>query len=340
MYTEPTNNNQLNQEDTMMQCDKVWDLLSVYADGEASPQEAAIVEAHVAVCPDCARDLQFMQGTQEVLRDVPEVEPPAMLRSAILAATVNRPSLPERLAIGVRKTLAPAPVRYGALAAAGAAAALTAVMLHEGGGPVQNIPLNPPIVASTPAKPGNAPAFGAGTPDVDLIDVYEPATPQQARTVAQHRSGSRPVLRVAQRPEAPAKRTQAGSAARSRDKATVTAAVPTETPGSDDLMNNNGAPAVASAPKVVDPEPVTRLVASSAGAEMDEADASASRPGSAGSARIVLAASAVSLDPQQVATLADLRRSLSHGETSNAASLIPTRPHDKQIRVDVIRSSF
>ena len=96
--TSNSSNTHHNMEVTVMQCQDVWDLLSAYADGETNAHETEVVEAHIAVCSDCARDLQFMQGAHEALQAIPEVEPPVTLRSAILAATVNRPSLTERFA--------------------------------------------------------------------------------------------------------------------------------------------------------------------------------------------------------------------------------------------------
>jgi hypothetical protein len=117
-------------EENTMNCDNVWDLLSVYADGETSLEETAMVDTHIAVCCDCARDLAFMRNTSVVLSETPEVEPPATLRASILAATVDRKTLAERVLAGIRGALAPASLRYGA--AAGAAGLLAAVALHFG----------------------------------------------------------------------------------------------------------------------------------------------------------------------------------------------------------------
>ncbi len=325
-----------------MQCEKVWDLLSVYADGEATPQEAAIVETHIATCQDCARDLAFMRGTHDVLQDVPEVEPPATLRSAILAATVNRPSLPQRLALGVRKTLAPAPVRYGALAAAGAAAALTAVILTESSGPVLQTPSNPPIVAASPVQPHTQPSVTPERPEVDLLDVYEPpaATTRVAANV--ERRTSRRTLRMAQQPVRTALRsTSKPSFVRAASKGNPTAATAPEITASDDLHQPAGGAALTNETIASDPEPTTRIIASSSENPSTPASSASGGADMNRSARIVLTASAVALDPQQVATLADLRRSLAHGSSEDRVhSGLPTRPRDKQIRVDVLRSSF
>jgi len=106
----------------------VWDLLSAYADDEVTPEEAARVEQHVAVCADCARDLRFMRQTATVLASTPEVTPPAGLRQAILAATVYRPTWGQRLQASLRAVFLP-PTRLRAFGLAGAAAALFGLML-------------------------------------------------------------------------------------------------------------------------------------------------------------------------------------------------------------------
>jgi hypothetical protein len=78
-------------------CDSVWELLSLYADEEASPAECDIVERHVAHCESCALDLQFMRESASVLAQTPLVSPPPELRQAIFAATIYRPTWQERL---------------------------------------------------------------------------------------------------------------------------------------------------------------------------------------------------------------------------------------------------
>ncbi|MEP6756896.1 MAG: anti-sigma factor [Chthonomonadales bacterium] len=74
----------------MTNCDKIWDTLSLYADGVASDTERATVDAHVAECSSCAADLEFMVQTSRMMEEEPHVAPPAHLRDAILAATIYR----------------------------------------------------------------------------------------------------------------------------------------------------------------------------------------------------------------------------------------------------------
>ncbi|HZT42780.1 MAG TPA: hypothetical protein VFA07_11500 [Chthonomonadaceae bacterium] len=107
----------------------IWRLLNVYADGEATPEEAAQVEALLRADPARYQDMAFLRLTAESARSLTEVEPPETLRQAIFAATIYRPTLAQRVAAGwnaLCRTLASPAGRTalpaGALAAAGIAA--------------------------------------------------------------------------------------------------------------------------------------------------------------------------------------------------------------------------
>src|ERR1051326_2034462 len=91
------NNNGLPIEDTDPGDDAIWDLLSLYADGEATPEQAAQVEALLCSDPRYARDLQFMRMTGDTIETFAEVEPPLALRDAIFAATSRRQTVATRL---------------------------------------------------------------------------------------------------------------------------------------------------------------------------------------------------------------------------------------------------
>jgi hypothetical protein len=106
---------------SLSSCDAYWDLLSAYADGLSSASESVAVELHVASCPACARDLQFMRETARMLAQTPEVAPPPGLQQAILAATVYRPGWRQRVRDTGRR-FAPQPLR--GLALAGSLAAI------------------------------------------------------------------------------------------------------------------------------------------------------------------------------------------------------------------------
>lgn len=115
--------------DRTVSCDSVWDSLSEYADGLASPSVSTTVENHVAICESCARDLAFMHQTATVLSTVPEVAPPVGLREAIFAATVEKRAWYERLGwSGSRAGFGFRQLAYaGACAAAGVIVAFVVV---------------------------------------------------------------------------------------------------------------------------------------------------------------------------------------------------------------------
>ena len=105
--------------------DLMWELLSLYADGEASPDEAAQVERMLRHDAEYARAYSFMRQTSSVVRAIVEVEPPAFLREAILAKTSHRLTFAQRLSAGfdaLRAQLAPAHTGRWALAGGSLAA--------------------------------------------------------------------------------------------------------------------------------------------------------------------------------------------------------------------------
>lgn len=77
--------------------DSLWELLSVYADGEANPAEAAQVESLLRSDAAMKREFDFMRLASSFVAAEPERMPPSELRDRIFAATVARPTLRRRL---------------------------------------------------------------------------------------------------------------------------------------------------------------------------------------------------------------------------------------------------
>ncbi len=75
-----------------MNCDMVKPILSSYIDGEVCPRDGALIQAHLADCASCRRELEALKSTSCVLSAVSEMEPPAFLMDQIMAATVARPA--------------------------------------------------------------------------------------------------------------------------------------------------------------------------------------------------------------------------------------------------------
>jgi hypothetical protein len=139
-------------------CEAVWPLLSFYSDNEASREEAAMVEGHIAVCSSCSADLRFMQSTSVAFSTLPDLSPPSDLRTAILAATVDRPGRARQLAESFHRLLGPAPARYGFAAAAGLAGILVAVAINRGLPPAGGLNENPAVYRPVPTLAERAPA--------------------------------------------------------------------------------------------------------------------------------------------------------------------------------------
>jgi len=70
----------------------LWDLLSVYADGEATEAEQLEIDRLLLSDPTLARELNLLQATHHILANITEVAPPSSLQQSILIATTQRPT--------------------------------------------------------------------------------------------------------------------------------------------------------------------------------------------------------------------------------------------------------
>jgi anti-sigma factor RsiW len=68
-----------------MRCERIEELLSALLDGELSPAEKALVESHLADCPDCTSLLNILRRAQQVLTGFPEVEVSPRLQARLAA---------------------------------------------------------------------------------------------------------------------------------------------------------------------------------------------------------------------------------------------------------------
>lgn len=65
-------------------CALVCDQLSAYLDGELTPDETAVIEAHLAACPDCARLCTALRGLRSDIAAA-RLDPPPALHGRIMA---------------------------------------------------------------------------------------------------------------------------------------------------------------------------------------------------------------------------------------------------------------
>ncbi len=68
-----------------MECERIEDLLSAFLDGDLSPAEKALVEGHLAACPDCTSLLGALRRAQKALAGFPEIEVSPGLRARLAA---------------------------------------------------------------------------------------------------------------------------------------------------------------------------------------------------------------------------------------------------------------
>ncbi|MGI6575183.1 MAG: DUF4349 domain-containing protein [bacterium] len=68
-----------------MRCSEVKELLSSYVDGMLPAWQMQAVDEHLSLCPSCQEELQLLEQTINLLRDLPEIEPPEDLTASIMA---------------------------------------------------------------------------------------------------------------------------------------------------------------------------------------------------------------------------------------------------------------
>ena len=191
----PKNNHSDNLYDGQAPLDdeQLWDLLSLYVDGEADPAQAAIVEQMLSSDPAYRRDFDFLMASSHTMHMVDEVEPPVSLREAVYAATTRRPTLVGRLQAAWSRATTPAFGRYATVAGAFAAAALAVAVIwpHNNGSHVIRNSA-PQVAVVSPMRTETHIAVITPTPvphDAKRENVVKPTPklPEHKEEVAQNR---------------------------------------------------------------------------------------------------------------------------------------------------------
>ncbi|MEW5901424.1 MAG: zf-HC2 domain-containing protein [Acidobacteriota bacterium] len=73
-----------------MTCDRIEGLLSAYLEGEVSPAEKSLVEAHLAGCAGCTSLAAALRQTREALTGFPELEVSSRLLSGLYSIPQQR----------------------------------------------------------------------------------------------------------------------------------------------------------------------------------------------------------------------------------------------------------
>lgn len=166
--------------------DLMWELLSLYVDGEASPDEAAQVEQMLRHDAEYARAYSFLNQTGHAVRAIVEVEPPAFLRDAILAKTSHRLTFAKRLSAAMttlRAQLALPPM--GRLALAGGSLAACALLVgvwtarSAGNGNSAPVVAEAALPSNTSVAAAPAPSFSSSSVAKNVEAHPETETPRE-----------------------------------------------------------------------------------------------------------------------------------------------------------------
>ena len=337
-------------------CEEIWFSISLYADGEASEDETARVDRHLAQCEECTRELKLIRVKSAVLRDVPLVLPPPHLREAIFAATINRRSVLARAAAAIGQFAPSAPARYGAVALGGALAAYLFVAMRPGTMPVLNpVPSNVgpqiadnsqapiPDVIAPPSSRDSHSISPQGPPRLTPHPTAKvplgtvPAVLLRGNRIALTNSTDSP-----RNPAVMAAGTGKDSAKKPGSKSGQTQTVAVRNDFKlKPLVNPPGAEEPM--PMTVSKEPETK---SGMVPAVDMKEIPLPMPGEtektppAAPATIRLISGSVSPPADQAASLAGLKQALKSQRLEWNTNQIKQSLKDKQIRIDVIRGSF
>lgn len=177
-------------------CETIDPLLSLYADGMVSPEEAGRVEAHLSGCAACRESLAWTRATRFALASRPVALPPADLRARIaeaIAASSDAPvpaTFTTRRAFALRPALAAAAsfvmlgfLSYGLLHHPPSAAVhpappqFAAVPPADTSGPVLKMAPGPGVKTHVVRRPSAAPKMTRLDPDRVALSHPEEAVP-------------------------------------------------------------------------------------------------------------------------------------------------------------------
>jgi len=140
-----------------MTCDETRDTLSAYLDEALAPDERSLVDAHLAGCAECRRELEALRGTVALLQRVEPARAPVGFVDRVVAAARPRPWY-RRAADAV---LLPLSVKLPLEAAAVVMVGLLAVYLFERSPELQQ--------AAREVAPRQEPAAPAKEKPVELL---------------------------------------------------------------------------------------------------------------------------------------------------------------------------
>ena len=179
----------------MMECKDIREKLSFYLEGTLPSEEKRLIGEHLNSCPQCGTALQDLKRTEELVKNLEEVEPPAWMTQKIMARV--RTEQEKKRGI-FQKLFYPLHIKVPIEALATVLIAVVAVYVFRAVEPeMKSMPLPPavgPIIIREKApKPSREPAVDTLAPhakdankeqrrsDKDAVAPTPPASAVQAR---------------------------------------------------------------------------------------------------------------------------------------------------------------
>jgi len=88
----------------MKACNQIQELLSLFLEGETSPEETRHITEHLSSCQECKKALEELKKTVELVKNLDEVEPPPFFTQKIMAHVREEAALSRVTGHGSRVT--------------------------------------------------------------------------------------------------------------------------------------------------------------------------------------------------------------------------------------------
>ncbi|MEW6065061.1 MAG: DUF4349 domain-containing protein [Bacillota bacterium] len=157
-----------------MRCQDALEMLSPYLDGVLAPAEREAVRVHLTCCPRCSAELDELRASLRLLKELPELTPPAGFRAGLMERIDQNTApkqVPQHKSWLGRVTGAARSTWYRTAAVAAVMAmtlGLTALWEKDGNHflPVDPVPKEPVVVVQEPQQPAvDRPAPRDGVPE-------------------------------------------------------------------------------------------------------------------------------------------------------------------------------
>jgi len=82
-----------------MKCAEIKKLLPDYSVGALSKKKRELIKQHIDICPECMRELRYLDKTASLLDSIPQEEPPDFLWEEVRRGIIQQEHLTETMGI-------------------------------------------------------------------------------------------------------------------------------------------------------------------------------------------------------------------------------------------------